>query len=226
VTLPRAAISWSSGKDSAFALREVRRLGLARVEAALTTINEAADRVAMHGTRRSLLDAQIARLGLPLVDVPLPWPCPNDSYEARMAGAAEALGARGITHVVFGDLFLEDIRAYREARMEKAGLTPLFPLWGRDTATLAREMLAAGLEAYIVTLDPKRLDPALCGRRWDAALIAALPDGVDPCGEHGEFHTAVTAAPIFSRPIPVSPGERVTREGFVYADLIPEEETT
>lgn len=218
---PQAILSWSSGKDCAFALHEVRRLGLAEVTGLLTTTNEAAGRVAMHGTRLSLLRAQAAALGLPLTEVPLPWPCSNAEYEARMAAATRAIRERGIRHMVFGDLFLADIRRYREERLAALGITALFPLWGRDTRVLAGEMLAAGLTAHLVTVDPARLPAAFAGRRFDADLLADLPPGTDPCGENGEFHTAVSFAPGFAAPIPVTVGETVTRDGFVYADLVP-----
>jgi len=221
VSRPRAALSWSSGKDCAFALHEVRKGGEVEVVAALTTTNEAFDRVAMHGTRNALLRRQAAAMGLELIDIPLPWPCSNAEYEARMETALAALKARGITHMVFGDLFLEDVRAYREAQLADTGITPVFPLWGRDTAALAREMIEAGFEARIATLDPSKVPADLAGRRFDPAFLDALPEGVDPCGERGEFHTAVTAGPIFSAPIEVEVGEVVTRDGFVYADLAP-----
>lgn len=220
-TAPRAVLSWSSGKDCAFALVEARRLGLADVVAVLTTTNEAFDRVAMHGTRKALLDRQVAALGLPLIEVPLPGPCSNDDYEARMAAAMDRVAALDVHHMVFGDLFLEDVRAYREERLRPLGVEAIFPLWGRPTDVLAREMIAAGIDARLVTVDPSKLDPALAGRRLDAQLLAELPEGVDPCGERGEFHTAVVAGPMFSAPIPVTTGERVERDGFVYCDLIP-----
>ncbi|WP_343117046.1 ATP-binding protein [Ostreiculturibacter nitratireducens] len=219
---PRAILSWSSGKDCAFALVEARRLGLADVVAVLTTTNEAFDRVAMHGTRNALLRAQSAALGLPVIEVPLPWPCSNEEYEARMAAAMEKVAALGVRHMVFGDLFLEDVRAYREAKLAPLGVEAIFPLWGRNTGDLAREMIAAGVDARLVTVDPRHLDASFAGRKFDAALLADLPDAVDPCGERGEFHTAVVAGPMFSAPIPVRNGEVVTRDGFVFADLIPE----
>jgi uncharacterized protein (TIGR00290 family) len=218
---PRAFVSWSSGKDSAFALHEVRRTGLAEIVGVLTTVNEVFDRVAMHGVRRALLERQVAALGLPAITVPLPYPCPNDIYEARMAEAVARIQAQGVRHIVFGDLFLEDIRAYREEKLGRSGMTGLFPLWRRDTPALAREMIAAGLAAHLVCIDPKRLDRSFAGRRFDAALLAALPAGVDPCGENGEFHTVVSAGPMFSRPIPVAIGDIVERDGFVFADAIP-----
>jgi uncharacterized protein (TIGR00290 family) len=219
VSPPRAILSWSTGKDGAFALHEVRRLGLANVVGLLTTIDERLDRVAMHGTRRALLDAQVAALGLPLIEVRLPWPCPNATYEARMAEALAGIAADGLRHVIFGDLFLRDIRAYREARMAEAGMEAIFPLWGRDTGDLARAMIASGLEAHLVAVDPGALDPSFAGRRFDADFLADLPPGVDPCGENGEFHTAVTAGPMFGAPIAVRRGGTVTRDGFVHADL-------
>ena len=218
---PKAVLSWSSGKDCAFALVEARRLGLADVVAVLTTTNAAFDRVAMHGTRNALLARQAAALGLPLIDVPLPWPCSNDDYAARMSVAMDRVRATGATAMVFGDLFLEDVRAYREAQLAPLGISALFPLWGRPTGALAREMIASGIKARLVTVDPRQLDPSFCGRAFDESLLADLPAGVDPCGENGEFHTAVIAGPMFSAPIPVTPGETVTRDGFVYTDLLP-----
>jgi uncharacterized protein (TIGR00290 family) len=218
---PRAVLSWSSGKDCAMALHVMRQEGLADVVALLTTVNEAFDRVSMHGTRNALLRAQAAATGLPLIEVPLPFPCTNDDYEARMATAMDRIRATGADHMIFGDLFLEDVRAYREARLAGTGITPMFPLWGRPTDRLAHDIIDAGLVAHIVTCDPRVLPADFAGRRYDAALLADLPDGVDPCGERGEFHTAVTDGPIFSAPIRVTRGETVLRDGFAYADLIP-----
>ncbi|MEP2827767.1 ATP-binding protein [Parvibaculum sp.] len=218
---PKAILSWSSGKDSAFALHEVRRTGLADVVALLTTVNETHERVAMHGVRESLLDLQAEAAGLPLIKVKLPWPCPNEVYEERMGQAMARIQADGITHTIFGDLFLEDIRAYREERLAAAGMEGLFPLWGRDTKTLAREMIASGLVAHLACVDPKQVPAALSGRRFDETLLAELPASADPCGENGEFHTVVTAGPMFTRAIPVTIGETVTREGFVYTDVMP-----
>jgi len=220
---PAAYVSWSSGKDSAYALLEAERRGLARIAGVLTAVNEAHDRVAMHGVREALLDRQVAALGLPCLKVPLPSPCPNEVYEDRMAAACAALRRQGIRHMVFGDLFLEDIRAYREERLAAAGMQGLFPLWRRETAGLAREMLASGLDARLVCLDPRRLDRRFAGRRFDAALLGELPADVDPCGENGEFHTVVTAGPMFARAIPVAAGEIVERDGFVFADVLPVE---
>lgn len=218
---PRAVLSWSSGKDCAWALHVARRDGLADVVAALTTTNEAFDRVAMHGTRNALLRAQAAAMGLPLIEVPLPWPCSNEVYEARMAEAMARVTALGARHMVFGDLFLEDVRAYREQKLKPLGVEALFPLWGRATDALAQEMIAAGVDARLVSVDARQLPAEFAGRRFDQTLLADLPAGVDPCGERGEFHTAVVAGPMFSAPVRVTTGEIVTRDGFVYADLIP-----
>lgn len=217
---PKAFLSWSSGKDAAFALLEARRLGCADIVGLLTTVNETHQRVAMHGLRRSLLHRQAAETGLPLLEIPLPHPCSNEVYEARMAAATRELLAQGIRHMVFGDLFLEDIRAYREHQLAAVGMQAIFPLWGRPTPDLAHAMLDAGLEARLVCLDPRHLDPRFAGRLWDRTLLAELPPAVDPCGENGEFHTAVTRGPMFAHPLPVTPGEVVTRDGFVYADLL------
>lgn len=222
---PKAFLSWSSGKDSAFALIEARRLGLADVVGVLTTVNETHQRVAMHGVREELLDRQAAALGLPCLKVPLPSPCSNEVYEARMAAAVAAIKAEGVRHVVFGDLFLEDIRAYREERMRDAGMECIFPLWGRDTHTLARDMIASGLVAHLTCVDPRRLDRSFAGRRFDEALLRDLPEGVDPCGENGEFHTLVSAGPMFAQPIPVSAGTVIERDGFVFADVLLAEPT-
>ncbi|HYM41141.1 MAG TPA: hypothetical protein VET46_00105 [Steroidobacteraceae bacterium] len=219
-TPPKAFLSWSSGKDSAYALCEARRLGLADVAGVLTTLSEAYDRVAMHGVRASLLERQISALGLPSLKVMLPSPCPNEVYEARLASACAQLKGEGVRHIVFGDLYLEDIRAYRERQLAALGMSAIFPLWRRDTATLAREMIARGLEAHLVCVDPRRLDRSFAGRRFDAALLAALPPDVDPCGENGEFHTVVSAGPMFPAPIAVRVGEVVEREGFVFADVL------
>ncbi|MDE2138364.1 MAG: adenine nucleotide alpha hydrolase [Gammaproteobacteria bacterium] len=220
MTAPKAFISWSSGKDSAYALCEARAAGLADVVGAVTTFSEIYDRVAMHGVRASLLERQIAALGLPSLRVMLPTPCSNEVYEARFAAACEQLKRDGIRHIVFGDLYLEDIRAYRERQLAALGMTPIFPLWRRPTAELARAMIASGLVAHLVCLDPRRLPREFAGRRFDAQLLDDLPPGVDPCGENGEFHTVVTAGPMFAAPIPVKPGEGVERDGFVFADVL------
>ena len=218
--IPKAYISWSSGKDSAYALCEARAAGLADVVGAVTTFSEVYDRVAMHGVRASLLDRQIAALGLPSLKVMLPSPCSNEIYEARFGAACEELKRQGIRHIVFGDLYLEDIRAYRERQLAALGMTPIFPLWRRPTAALAREMIASGLVAHLVCIDPRRLAREFAGRRFDAQLLAQLPPDVDPCGENGEFHTVVTAGPMFASPIPARVGEVVERDGFVFADVL------
>jgi len=219
-------MSWSSGKDSAFALHEARRLGLAEIVGLLTTVNEKYDRVAMHGVRQELLDRQTAALGLPARKILIPSPCPNDIYEARMRDACAAIQAQGIDHIVFGDLFLEDIRRYREKQLSAFGMHAIFPLWGRPTAGLANEMIESGLVAHLVCVDPRRLDASFAGRRFDKGLLRDLPGDVDPCGENGEFHTVVSAGPMFTRPIPIRIGEIVEREGFVFADAIPEDSQT
>jgi uncharacterized protein (TIGR00290 family) len=218
--MPKAVVSWSSGKDSAWALHEIRRAGALEVVGLLTTVTSEFARVSMHAVREELLDLQAASLGLPCRKVRIPWPCPNETYEAEMARVLADVRAAGVTRIVFGDLFLADIRAYREEKLAGSGVEPVFPLWGRDTTRLAREMLDGGLCATITCVDPRQLDGAFAGRDFDAALLAELPPGVDPCGERGEFHTFAWAGPMFARPVPVTRGEVVTREGFVFADLM------
>jgi len=217
-TLGRVLLAWSSGKDSAFALHVLRAQGVA-VAGLLTTINEAFDRVAMHAVRLDLLRAQAEAVGLPLVEVRIPSPCPNQAYEAAMSAAMADARARGFSSVAFGDLFLEDVRRYREERLAPTGLRPLFPLWGRPTRALAEELQAAGLRAHLTAVDPAQVPASLAGRVWDRALLDELPPGADPCGENGEFHTFVSAGPMFAAPLAVRTGEVVEREGFVYADL-------
>lgn len=212
-------VSWSSGKDSAWMLHVLRAEGIGAPAALLTTVNQAANRVAMHAVRTDVLQAQADAAGLPLMTVRIPQPCPNSVYEAQMSVAIANATAAGFTHVAFGDLFLEDIRRYREARMEGTGLTPLFPLWGRPTAALARDMLAGGLDAYLTCVDPRVVHPSLAGRRFDATLLSELPAHIDPCGERGEFHTCAVAGPMFSKRIDVVGGETLERDGFVFADL-------
>ena len=212
-------VSWSSGKDSAWMLHALRSEGTGEPGALLTTVNESAKRVAMHAVRMEVLQAQADSAGLPLIIVPIPYPCPNDVYEAQMSAAIAKAKAEGFTHVAFGDLFLEDIRRYREERMKGTGLTPIFPLWLRPTDTLAREMLEGGLEAYLTCVDPRVVPASLAGRRFDARLLSDLPPGTDPCGERGEFHTCAVAGPMFARRIDVEVGVTVERDGFVFADL-------
>ena len=217
----RTLLSWSSGKDCAWALHVLRQQPDVELVGLLTTVNETADRVAMHAVRRTLLEAQAAAAGLPLRVVPLPDPCSNEVYEARMAEAIAAARAEGIGAVAFGDLFLEDVRAYRESRLAGTGLEARFPLWGRPTAELSREMLGAGLRATLTSVDPKQLAPEFVGRTYDDALLAALPASVDPCGERGEFHTFAWAGPMFSHSLAVRTGEILERSGFWYADVLP-----
>jgi uncharacterized protein (TIGR00290 family) len=213
-------MSWSSGKDSTLALHEARSAGEVEVTGLLTTVNSTAGRVAMHAVRQALLEAQAAALGLPLHVVELPWPCPNEVYEQRMSAAVDAARQQGVERMVFGDLFLEDIRAYREGSLAGTGITPVFPLWQRPTAALAREMLARGIRAIITCVDPAQAPASLAGRWYDEALLEALPVGVDPCGENGEFHTFVADGPGFAYPLEVSIGETVERDGFVFTDVL------
>ncbi len=217
---PQALISWSSGKDSAWALHEMRRVGMFEVVGALTTVTENFARVSMHGVREELLHAQLAAAGLPAIVVRIPFPCPNEIYELKMATAMQSAKARGITHVIFGDLFLEDVRAYRERQLAGTGITPVFPLWQKPTASLAREMIASGVEAHLSSVDLKKLPASFAGRRFNTALLDALPAGADPCGENGEFHSFVSAGPMLTGKIVVQVGETVEREGFAFADLL------
>jgi uncharacterized protein (TIGR00290 family) len=217
---PRALLAWSSGKDSAWALHLLRAAGEVEVVGLLTTVNQVHDRVAMHAVRAELLRAQADAVGLPLRTVPIPSPCTNAEYEAAMERALSDARADGVTAVAFGDLFLEDVRRYREERMAGTGLRPLFPLWGSPTDGLARQMIAGGLRARLTCVDPRHLPPAFAGREFDAALLDDLPAAVDPCGERGEFHSFAYAGPMFQRPVAVRGGEIVERDGFVFADLI------
>jgi uncharacterized protein (TIGR00290 family) len=218
---PKALLAWSSGKDSAWALHILRQRDEVEVVGLLTTINQAFDRVAMHAVRLELLRAQAAAAGLPLWPVSLPWPCSNAEYDSIMSAAMERAAADGITAIAFGDLFLEDIRRYREDRLHGSGLVPMFPIWGLDTAELARTMVRAGLRARLTCVDPKQLDSRFVGRDFDETLLTELPPSVDPCGERGEFHTFAYAGPMFSGPVSVRTGEVVERDGFTFADLLP-----
>jgi len=220
--MTKALIAWSSGKDSAWALHEVRRSGELEIVGALTTVTHEFCRVSMHGTREELLGAQLEAARLPAVAVRIPFPCPNQIYEREMSAALAHAKRAGVSHVVFGDLFLEDIRAYRESRLAEIGMIPVFPLWHRPTAALAREMLDGGLEAYLVCVDRKKLPSRFAGRKFDRALLEELPAGIDPCGENGEFHSFVTAGPMLARRIEVTVGNTVERDGFAFADLMPE----
>jgi len=218
---PQALIAWSSGKDSAWALHEVRRAGDYEVVGALTTVTETFGRVSMHGVREALLEAQLAAAGLPPSRVPIPFPCPNDVYETRMATTLAAARAHGVSHVIFGDLFLQDVRAYREQKLNGSGITPVFPLWGQPTRALAEAMIDAGVETYLVCVDLKQLSRPFAGRRFDRALLADLPATADPCGENGEFHSFVAAGPMLKDRIAIAVGETVERDGFAYTDLTP-----
>lgn len=220
--IPTVLLAWSSGKDSAWALHALSKRRDCKVVGLLTTINESLDRVTMHAVRRELLEAQARAVGLPLWTVPIPWPCPNDEYERRMKDVVEKARAAGIRQVAFGDLYLEDVRAYREEKLAGTGISPAFPLWGLDTRALSQEMLAAGVKAVLTCVDPKQLPSHWVGREYDAAFLAALPPEADPCAEKGEFHTFCYAAPCFSAPIPFVRGEILDREGFRFCDLRPE----
>ena len=219
----RVLLSWSSGKDSAWTLHVLRRQGI-DVVGLLTTFNAAFDRVAMHAVRSELVAAQAAATGLPLWSVPLPWPCSNSEYERLMSGVLQRAAAARITHVAFGDLFLEDIRDYRVRQLAPTGIEPLFPLWcsPKDTPALARAMLDGGLNAVVTCIDPSKLPETFAGRAYDAMLLTDLPADVDPCGERGEFHTFCFAGPMFSHPVAVRVGETVSRDGFCFADVLPD----
>jgi uncharacterized protein (TIGR00290 family) len=217
--MKRVLLSWSSGKDSAWTLQVLRSQGNVEVVGLLTTLNNEFDRVAMHGTRRSVLEAQASATGIPLWTVPLPWPCSNDDYELRMRDVCRRAVSEGVNAIAFGDLYLQDIRAYREAQLKPTGLEPLFPLWELPTDTLARDMIAAGLRAKLTCVDTKQLPATFVGREFDAALLDELPPEVDRCGERGEFHTCVYAGPMFAEAIPLQSGEIVSRDGFAYADF-------
>jgi uncharacterized protein (TIGR00290 family) len=216
---PKAWVSWSTGKDSAWALYTVQERAEVEVAGLLTTVNTTHGRVAMHAVRESLLEQQAEALRLPLIRVPLPWPCPNAAYERAMSEAMTRARQEGVTYIVFGDLFLEDVRKYREEKLRGTGITPLFPLWGLDTTELARQMVARGLRAYVTCVDPRKLDRRFAGCVFDSPFLDDLPGKVDACGENGEFHTFVYAGPMFSAPIAVEAGEIVERDGFVFADL-------
>ena len=216
--MKKILISWSSGKDSAWMLHALRQRGEFEIAGLLTTLNRQFDRVAMHAVRRELLEAQARAAVLPLWTVPLPWPCSNQDYECAMSEVCRKAVAAGVQAVAFGDLFLEDIRAYREKQLQGTGLEPLFPLWLLPTPELARTMIAGGLRARLTCVDPKKLAPSFAGREFNEVL-SELPGEVDPCGERGEFHTFAYAGPMFSSPIGVESGEVVERDGFVFADL-------
>ena len=220
--MTKVVLSWSSGKDSAWTLHLLRQRPDIEVVALVTAFNSAANRVAMHAVRRALVEAQAEQTGLPLWAVELPWPCSNLEYEERMRTVCQRATAEGITTVAFGDLFLQDIRDYRVRQLQGTGLTPLFPVWQIPTEKMSREMIAAGMKAKLTCVDPSKLAKSFAGHEYDLRLLQALPLGVDPCGENGEFHTFVYDAPVFSGPIAVRTGEVVERDGFVFADLLPQ----
>jgi uncharacterized protein (TIGR00290 family) len=215
----KVLVSWSSGKDSAWMLHKLKQDPAVDIGGLLTTMNEAFDRVAMHAVRRTLLEAQARAAGIPLRTIPLPWPCTNEDYEARMRAAISRAVDEGFTHVAFGDLFLEDVRRYREDKLAGTGLTPIFPLWGIPTPGLAEEMVDGGLRAILTCINPKQLDRSFAGRQFDRALLRDLPAGIDPCGERGEFHSFAYGGPMYDTAIAVTPGDVVDRDGFVFADV-------
>jgi uncharacterized protein (TIGR00290 family) len=217
----RTVVSWSSGKDSAWALHLLNQSGEVEVVGLLTTVNESYDRVAMHAIRRSLLEAQAEAAGIPLWVVSIPSPCSNEQYEEVMSGAMRRARREGIEAVAFGDLFLADVRAYREATLAGTEITPLFPLWGIPTDLLAATMIAAGVRAHVTCVDPGQIPSSFVGRLWDACFLDELPTTADPCGENGEFHTFVSAGPMLRKAILVRQGIITEREGFVFADLLP-----
>ena len=224
--MKKILLSWSGGKDSAWALHVLRSAEKFKnefeVACLLTTVNERFGRVAIHGFREELLDRQAAAAGLPLWKVPLPFPCLNEEYESRMAVVCERAVREGFAGIAFGDLFLEEIRAYRMAKLAGTGLEPVFPIWGIPTDKLAAEMMAGGLKARLTCVDPRKVPAEFAGRAWDAALLEKLPKGVDPCGENGEFHSFAYAGPMFREAIPVAAGEQVERDGFCYAEMVAE----
>ena len=217
----RAWLAWSSGKDSAWALHVARRSGDFDIVSLLTTVTEPHRRVSMHAVRQDVLELQARAANLPLHRVVIPSPCPDEAYATAMRRAMESAKADGVTHVIFGDVFLEDVRNYRIVRLAEVGMTAHFPLWGQDTRELAGDMIAGGLRAFVTCVDPQRLAPSFAGAEYDMELLRNLPEDVDPCAENGEFHTCVVAGPMFEAPLPVRVGETVERDGFVFADVVP-----
>jgi uncharacterized protein (TIGR00290 family) len=215
----KAILSWSSGKDSAMALHRVLKSKDFEIVCLLTTITDRFHRISMHGVREELLDAQAQSVGYPIEKVVIPYPCPNQVYEEKMSNFLSVWKSKGVRHVIFGDLFLEDIRNYREHKLSQIGMTPVFPLWGEGTAELAREMLKVGFRAVVTCVDPKKMEPKFAGHLFDETFLGSIPPDVDPCGENGEFHTFVYDGPIFNQPISVRVGETVTRDGFTFTDL-------
>jgi uncharacterized protein (TIGR00290 family) len=218
---PRALLSWSSGKDSAWSLHVLREQDEVEVVGLLTTLNAVHDRVAMHAVRAELLRKQADAAGVELWPVPIPWPCSNAEYEAAMSFAVDRARGVGVTQMAFGDLFLEDVRRYREDRLRDTGITPIFPIWGIPTSELARTMIDGGLRARLTCVDPRKIDASFAGRDFDRALLSELPPSIDPCGENGEFHSFAYAGPMFRAPVGIRSGEVVERDGFVFADILP-----
>ena len=218
-------LSWSTGKDSAYALAELMKSNDYEVTGLFTTVTEEFNRVAMHSTREALLEAQSHRLDIALRKVKIPHPCTNDIYEAKMRQLIDSAKKVGVECIAFGDLYLEDIRAYRERQFENTGIEPVFPLWGLSTKKLAEDIIQSGFKAILTCVDPKQLDGDFSGRKFDKKFLDSLPDKVDPCGENGEFHTFVYDGPIFSSAIPINTGEKLEREGFIFCDILPARET-
>jgi uncharacterized protein (TIGR00290 family) len=218
--IPRAAISWSSGKDSAIAFYRIRMSGKFEVSCLLTTITDQFRRVSMHGVREELLDLQAESVGVPLAKLRIPYPCPNSVYEQKMHHLLSELKTGGVTHCVFGDLFLQDIRRYREEKLAQIGIQPVFPVWGENTSELAHEMISEGFRAVVTCVDTRKLDASFAGRDFDRSFLDDLPRNVDPCGENGEFHTFVYDGPVFRERIEVEIGERVLREGYQFVDVL------
>jgi uncharacterized protein (TIGR00290 family) len=219
-SVPKAAVSWSSGKDSAMALHRIRTSGKFEASCLLTTITDQFRRVSMHGVREELLDLQAESVGVPVAKLRIPYPCPNSVYEQKMHQLLSELKTRGVTHCVFGDLFLEDVRRYREEKLSQIGIQPVFPVWGENTRELAHEMISLGFRAVVTCVDTRKLDASFAGRQFDRSFLDDLPRGVDPCGENGEFHTFVYDGPIFREKIQVEIGERVLRDGYQFVDVL------
>ncbi|MGD0421830.1 MAG: diphthine--ammonia ligase [Candidatus Bathyarchaeia archaeon] len=218
---PKVVVSWSSGKDSAMALLKIMKSNEFEILALLTTVSDMFQRVSMHGVREELLDQQANSIGIAVEKVRIPYPCPNEIYEQKMVGLLRNYKSKGVSHVVFGDLFLEDIRRYREDKLAEVELTPIFPLWKENTEELSKTIIRVGFKAVVTCVDPKKLDPKFAGRYFDEILLNEIPANVDPCGENGEFHTFVFDGPIFRNRIEITVGDRIIRDGFQFVDLVP-----
>jgi len=217
---PKILVSWSSGKDSAWMLHVLRQTNTFEIVGLVTTVNTAFGRVSMHGVREELLEQQAQAAGLPLWKVPIPYPCPNEVYESAMRDLIHRAKEDGVTHFAFGDIFLQDVRDYRESQLAGTGIIPVFPLWGADTRELAQQMIDEGLRAVLTCVDPRQIPASLIGHEFDEALLQQLPSTADPCGENGEYHTFCYAGPMFAHPVPVQTDEVVERDGFVYVDVL------